>query len=161
MARKNKKPRTKATSATPKPVSRRSALGTFAAYGAGAVALVGGGTAFALDFRAKMREGDLSRIGNGLPTIVQIHDPQCSQCATLQRATRRAMDRFDADDFQYLVANIRSTDGAAFAGAAGLPHVTLLLLDGDGTRQRVIQGITPQDQIAAALVRDLGLREAR
>ena len=34
---------------------------------------------------ATIREGDLSQIGNGTPTVVQIHDPQCPRCVALVR----------------------------------------------------------------------------
>ena len=35
-------------------------------------------------------EGDLTRIGNGVPTVVQILDLQCQQCVALQKEAREA-----------------------------------------------------------------------
>ena len=38
---------------------------------------------------------DLSIIGNGTPTIVQIHDPGCRLCRSLMASTEQALDRMD------------------------------------------------------------------
>ncbi|WP_273509270.1 hypothetical protein, partial [Planktotalea frisia] len=37
----------------------------------------------ATQVQAIMSESDLSKINSGKPSIVQIHDPQCSMCRTL------------------------------------------------------------------------------
>ncbi len=89
---------------------------------------------------ATMAEHDLSKVGNGVPTIVQIHDPQCSRCVALQREARRALKNFDDAELQYLVANIRSGEGQKFAAAHGVGHITLLLFDGKGTRRDTLTG---------------------
>lgn len=39
--------------------------------------------------QATICEADLTKVGNGLPTIVQIHDPNCQLCAVLQNQNRR------------------------------------------------------------------------
>jgi len=58
------------------------------------VAAVGGlGWYVVSEVRAGIEEGDLSKVGNGISTIVQIHDPQCPTCQTLQREVRAALDR--------------------------------------------------------------------
>ncbi len=90
--------------------------------------------------RATMREQDLTQIGNGKPTVVQIHDPQCSQCVALQREARDALCEIGDADLQYVVANIRSTEGRQLAAAHGVGHVTLLLFDGEGKRRGVLAG---------------------
>ena len=111
MARKTTKRRksaatgeTDAQSNAAKAMSRRSAMIRLGAYCVGGMALVGGGTAFALDFRRKPAEQDLSVIGNGTPSIVQIHDPSCQLCAQLQKETRKALRAFPAD-----AVNVRHT----------------------------------------------------
>ena len=144
-------------SATPdkKPVSRRTFLGNIALYSSGAVALGVGGTFFGLDLRRKLNEADLTQIGQGNPTIVQIHDPSCQLCNALQRQTRIALADCD-EGYTYLVANITTADGAAFQGRMGQPHVTLALLDGDGVPQHFINGVTPAETLKAAFRTHLG-----
>lgn len=108
----------------------------------GGVAVVAGVGVFSVNaVQATAAEHDLSRIGTGTPAIVQIHDPQCSLCTALQRETRKALRGIPDDQLTYLVANIRNNEGAAFANRHGQPHVTLLLLDGAGQVQQVINGV--------------------
>jgi hypothetical protein len=90
--------------------------------------------------QAKNHEGDLTRISEGKPSIVQIHDPQCSLCQTLQRQTRKAMKSFEQDTFTYLVANVRTRDGRAFSAKYGVPHVTILLFDPQGKMVQIVRG---------------------
>lgn len=90
--------------------------------------------------QATICEGDLTKIGKGRPTIVQIHDPSCSLCIALQKQTRRALKPFDGDQFDYLVANINTIQGSTLAMRYGVPHVTLLLFDGQGTMVEVVRG---------------------
>ncbi len=118
---------------------RNGAVGTAALGGVGWWAVTG--------IRATAAEMDLSRIGSGKPTIVQIHDPQCAMCTELQRETRAALSCFGECDIQYLVASIRTEDGAQFAASLGLPHVTLVLMDGTGGVQEVLQGVRSREQL--------------
>ena len=109
------------------------------------VAVVGGGSVFAVSaVRATAREQDISRIGQGVPTVVQIHDPGCSLCAALQKETRKALKGFDPAELDYVVANIQTDEGGAFALAHGQPHVTLMLMDPQGTPVQILSG--PQDR---------------
>jgi len=96
---------------------------------------------------AKMAEADLSQISNNKPSFVQIHDPQCPSCLTLQRQARRAMKSLDTDAFNYLVANIRTTEGQIFAGRYGVPHVTILLFDSEGQVVDIIRGPSDTDSL--------------
>ena len=160
MARKSKK-RSKSENAKPEtaPVqTRREFVRRIALYGLGAAVLGGGGTALALDMRRKLAEADLNRIGNGLPSVVQIHDPNCGLCATLQKAARRAFAECDETKAiaQYLVANVRSEDGAQFQRDMALPHVTLVFFDGSGRHVHTIQGVTPTDDIKDAISSQFG-----
>jgi len=113
----------------------------------GAMALGGVGWWVLSGIRATAAEMDLSKVGNGNPTIVQIHDPQCALCTELQRETRKALKCFDDGQLQYLVASIRTEDGARFAASQGLPHVTLVLMDGDGAVQDVIRGVHQEEDL--------------
>ncbi len=121
--------------------TRRSLLQKSLLLGGGA-AIVGGLGLFSVNaVQATVAEQDLTRIGQGKPVIVQIHDPQCALCTALQRETRRALRALPDEALTYLVANIRNEEGAAFANRHGQPHVTLLLMDGDGAVQEVITGV--------------------
>ena len=101
--------------------------------------------------QATIRESDLTRVGLGSASIVQIHDPSCSLCATLQKQTRRAMKAYDADRYEFLVANIKTADGALFAAKYGVPHVTLLLFDGSGELTEVVRGPIATDDLKVIL----------
>lgn len=123
-----------------KTLNRRDLMQNIA-YGALGIGILGGGGwYFVSGVRADMLERDLSRIGNGIPTVVQIHDPQCPHCQALQREAREAISRFDDGTIQFLVANIRLAEGRELAAAHGVGHVTLLLFDGEGRRRDVLVG---------------------
>lgn len=119
---------------------RRNFLRLGRNIGIGAVLLGGTGYVFAQNFVSMRHEHDLTRVGNGRPTVVQIHDPQCSLCRSLQADTRKALDMFDEGALDYVVANIRTAKGKTFQNRYGVPHVTLLLFDGKGELQEVLQG---------------------
>jgi hypothetical protein len=111
-----------------------------------AMAVIAGGGYFAVSkVQATIAEHDLSKIGNGRPAIVQIHDPQCPVCLALQRETRDALSAFNQDDFEYLVANIRSKEGSEFANKYFVPHVTVLLFDGQGKLSKILNGPNKSD----------------
>ncbi len=137
-------------------VSRRDALAKIRNWGLLGVLTAGGGWYLADEVMATMAEQDLSRVGNGKPTVVQIHDPQCSQCRALQSETRRALENIDDDTLQYVVANIRTAEGHAFASANRVGHVTLLLFDGNGKRKNVLTGPRHSSAIEAAFRSHLG-----
>lgn len=118
-----------------------------------ALVLGGGGWLVVDDVRATMHEGDLSRIGTGVPTVVQIHDPQCPLCSALQREARDAMSDFEPDQLQFIVANIRGEAGRKFATSHGVGHVTLLLLDGKGKRSEVLTGPNTSGYLKAVFQR--------
>lgn len=153
MARKTSKrgkPAKRATAEQTNAPTRRQVVGRLAVWGGLGAAALGGGTVFAMDFRRKLAELDLSVIGQGAPVVVQIHDPQCGLCTELQRQTRKALKSLDDDCLTYRVANIRTEEGASHQAREGLPHVTLALYNEAGDRVHVIEGVTPAEQIAAA-----------
>lgn len=136
-----------------KKVSRRESFRTFGEWGALAAVVAAGGW-YAVDYVVgTVGELDLTKIGNGKPTIVQIHDPNCPRCVELQGETREALGNIDDDDLQYLVANIRSESGRAFAEEQGVGHVTLLLFDGKGQRLNVLAGNNSSETLERAFRR--------
>jgi hypothetical protein len=130
--------------------SRRDFFKSFS--NAGLVIAAGGGVSWYLidEVCATTREHDLTRIGNGIPTVVQIHDPQCSICAALQREARDAVSNFDDNELQFLVANIRQDKGRALASKHRVQHITLLLLDGKGNRRSVLVGPNKSEYLTEA-----------
>lgn len=123
-----------------------------------AVGIGGLGWYIVSEVRAGIDEADLSKIGNGIPTIVQIHDPQCPTCQALQREARKALDQFEDGELQYLVANIRQDKGKYFASKHGVPHVTLLLFDGAGQHSDTLSGPDTAENLERAFRRHLERR---
>lgn len=133
-----------------KPLSRRAVLQSAAGWGVLGLAAVGGGYLLIEDVMASAAEHDLTRIGQGTPSIVQIHDPDCSQCRQLQRTTRSALAEFEDGALTYLVANLDSPEGSRLARRHGVGNVTLLLFDGDGALRQTLQGLQSRDSLLAA-----------
>lgn len=152
--RRNKRPnrsapKARARTTIPNEVPARRVFLRKIRNGAVATLVVGTGGWFLIGkVRATMREQDLTQIGNGNPTVVQIHDPQCSQCVALQREARDALCEIGSADLQYVVANIRSSEGRKLASAHGVGHVTLLLFDGEGNRRSILAGPNKSDYLA-------------
>jgi hypothetical protein len=120
--------------------TRRDVLRRYRNRGIGLVVIATAGWFIVDDVQATAREHDLTRIGNGIPTVVQIHDPNCALCAALQKETRAAIKDFEGDDLQFLVANIRDSRGRKLATDNSVGHVTLLLFDGEGKRRDILRG---------------------
>lgn len=106
-----------------------------------------GGWGLAHGYQLHVERYDLSVIGNGIPTVVQIHDPQCPTCRALQKETMRAARAFDDGALQIRVANIRGPEGRELADQYGVPHVTLLLFDAQGEMRQVLRGLHEQDDL--------------
>ncbi|MEL6218421.1 MAG: hypothetical protein AAFR79_08135 [Pseudomonadota bacterium] len=137
--------------------SRREVLTAAASWGAIAFGVGGVGYWTVSSVSASMSEGDLSRIGNGTPSVVQIHDPQCSECAALQRAAREALTGFEDGALTFMVANLRTAEGRALAARHNVGHVTLLLFDRSGEMRSVIRGVHPSATLQRAFETHLRL----
>ena len=83
---------------------------------------------------------DLSVIGKGIPTVVQIHDPGCRLCQQLRRNASAAADSMDGH-LLFRVADISTPIGRRLQQRYQVPHVTLLLFDGNGELRRVLEGV--------------------
>lgn len=139
--------------ATAETVSRRSLLRRIGIGAAGVVVLGGAGVWGIGHVQAINAEHDLSRLGQGVPVVVQVHDPQCPVCNALQDETRAALHDFGDAEVLYLIANIRTPEGTAFAARHGVPHVTLLLFDGAGRLRETLQGAKRADELRPAFAR--------
>ena len=135
------------TSSAKATLSRRHLLRQFrnGTIAVGVLAL--GGWGLAHGYQTHVERHDLSVIGNGIPTVVQIHDPQCPNCRALQKEMMSAAKAFDEDALQVRVANIRGPEGRALADRHGVAHVTLLLFDGQGELQQVLRGVHEDDYL--------------
>lgn len=100
--------------------------------------------------QATVQEADLSRIGQGIPAVVQIHDPGCALCRTLQGQTRDALDAYTDEQVTYLVADVNTQPGRLMAATHNVPHVTLLLFNGAGRMVQVVRGPTEDTTLEAA-----------
>lgn len=138
---------------TPYEPTRRDVL-KLARYGALGLAATGGAAYWATgSFRAYAAEHDLTRLGQGSPAIVQVHDPQCPMCTNLQKQTRAALKSFDDCGLIYLVADINTAKGAALAAKHGVPHVTLLLFDAQGQLLHSLNGVHSKAQLEPVFAR--------
>ncbi len=95
---------------------------------------------------------DLSVIGQGIPTVVQIHDPGCRLCNQLRANTSDAVDRL-GDRILYRIADITTPEGKRLQRKHRVNHVTLLLFDGDGELRRVLEGVRDEDELHGSLLR--------
>ncbi|MEM9430095.1 MAG: hypothetical protein AAGA32_11425 [Pseudomonadota bacterium] len=148
--RKTSKKRSRTTAAAPASPERRGALLTLRNGAVAAIGLSIGGVFMVRSVQATVAEHDLTRIGNGRASIVQIHDPQCPMCRALQRETRAAYRAVGSDDLQYLVADIRTAEGSALAARHGVGHVTLVLFDRSGEAREILPGHRERDELQTA-----------
>lgn len=132
---------------TPK-TTRRDILRNGLAFGSIGVAALAGGGYLVRGMMAKAAEANLDVIGQGIPVVVQIHDPNCPDCNRLQREARAAMREFTEDELIYRVANLTTANGASFAAGHGHGRVTLILLNAQGRRVQVISGVHDRQVLA-------------
>jgi len=147
--RPQKKKTATAATAAAKPttetgLTRRAMLGKLQTFGIAAAVIGGGGLLLTRSVNARMYEHDLDRIGQGVPMVVQVHDPQCNVCVMLQNQTRKAMRAFDEDELQYVIADLTKPEGRALAIEHSVGKTTLLLFDGKGKRREIMRG--PNDR---------------
>lgn len=132
------------------PASRRNFM-KLAGNGVLALAAIGAvGWYFVSDVTATVQEHDLSKIGNGIPAIVQVHDTTCPTCKSLMRETRAAMAEFGDDELQYLVADLDSEAGGALAAKHQVGKITLLLFDGQGNKLNTLSGPNSSERLINA-----------
>jgi len=155
LSKKKNQTGTHSNAASKKAPTRRDFLSNVRNGAIAAAVVVGGAWFIVDDVMATLDEHDLTRLGNGIPTIIQIHDPQCPKCIALQRETRKALENFDEGKLQYLVANIRSSEGRALAATHEVAHVTLLLFDAKGRRQQILAGQNRSDYLTEVFMQHL------
>ncbi|MCH2157344.1 MAG: thioredoxin family protein [Oleiphilaceae bacterium] len=92
---------------------------------------------------------DLSVIGNGTATVVQVHDPNCPNCAQLKRNVDALQSEYD-EDIQFKIANLANKKGKTFAGKYQAPKTTLLLFNKHGRLTNTLHGITSKEDLRVA-----------
>ena len=137
----------KARKETPEPMERRDFLRLVRNGGIGISVVAGAGFFGTRSVMATIAEHDLTRIGQGKPTVVQVHDPNCPTCRALQKQTRKALSEFGECDLVYLIASIKTTEGTDLANKYGVPHVTLLLFDAKGKHMQTLSGMHEHQQL--------------
>jgi hypothetical protein len=96
---------------------------------------------------------DLSVVGNGIATVVQVHDVNCRYCQQLRSNVRSVAPKFDEKDLQIRIADIQTIKGAAFASQHESEHVTLLMFDQRGRLTQKLKGVTSEEDIERAFRR--------
>ncbi|MEM7562019.1 MAG: hypothetical protein AAF353_03095 [Pseudomonadota bacterium] len=91
-------------------------------------------------------EHDLSVIGQGIPTIVQVHDPKCQLCQRLRSNSHDALVHIK-QPLLYRIADITTLEGRRIQRQHQVPHVTLLLYDGSGEVRNIVQGVKPEEEL--------------
>ena len=95
-------------------------------------------------------EHDLSVVGNGIPTVVQVHDPGCSLCNRLKNNLSKVKGDFK-DKIQFKTANILKKKGKVFAAKYNSQKVTLLYFDKKGERVDTTHGVTSSEDLKTKL----------
>ncbi len=138
------------STADPIQKERRSFLSMAGTIGGGVILLGGIGFWGVRTVQASVAERDLTQVGQGMPTIVQVHDTQCQTCIALQREARAALKQIDSADLDYRVADIKTEDGLLFASRYGAGHSTLLFFDGAGNMTQSLVGPNTRATLARA-----------
>lgn len=147
------KPTSHAAEAEPIDTGRRGFISSMRNGALGLVAAGGLGAYVVHLYQNTSHEHDLSRVGNGTASVVQIHDPQCQLCLALQKETRQALETLDGNKPDYVIADIRTDKGLSFANKHGAKHVTLLLFDKTGNLRQVINGQRGSSELRQAFAR--------
>ena len=114
------------------------------------VAVIVSGYLFVTGENKSRIEHDLSVLGNGKPTVVQIHDPGCQLCRQLKNNVDAVKPKFE-EKIQFKTANIKTSKGKEFAEKYNVPHVTILLFNRRGKHVNTLRGVQPIDVISEAL----------
>ena len=100
--------------------------------------------------RIASRRHDLSAIGNGQPTVVQVMDHGCVECRELRSRLSGVRKEFEPR-VQFRVADRTTTDGALFASRHNAGHLTLLMFGADGELRNTLTGMQDAETIRTAI----------
>ncbi|TVR74406.1 MAG: thioredoxin family protein [Spirochaetaceae bacterium] len=123
---------------------------TLAAVKVGIIALVlltGAVVALSAYNQRLERAYDLSVVGQGVPVVVQVHDPDCPFCVELRRNVESITGEFDSRELLIRYAELPTSEGAAFARLYGAERVTLLFFDAQGELKAHQAGVQEPEQL--------------
>ena len=96
-------------------------------------------------------ERDLSVIGKGIPTLIQVHDESCPSCRQLRSSVNAVIDEFP--EVQYKIADLNSTEGFKFATRHQVQKITLMYFDAKGKKLDVVSNLQSKDEVRAFIKR--------
>lgn len=94
---------------------------------------------------------DLSVIGQGLPTLVQVHDETCPKCRKLLSSVNAVITEFP--DMGFKIADLKSTAGKKFSVKHQVSKVTLMYFDSAGKKIDVVSGLQSKDDVRSFVKR--------
>ena len=94
---------------------------------------------------------DLSVIGQGIPTLIQVHDESCPDCRKLLSSVNAVLDEFPK--IQFKIADLKSTKGIKFATHHQASKVTLMYFDSRGKKIDVVSGLQTKDEVRSFIKR--------
>jgi len=106
--------------------------------------------AFTAYSHSNQKKYDTSVIGNGVATVVQIHDANCQLCRQLKSNLDSVKGDFKGK-VQFKIANIKSYKGKRFAAQHKVGHVTLLFFNKRGRLVNTLRGVSQKKVIRTAL----------
>ncbi len=92
---------------------------------------------------------DLAVIGNGTPTIVQVHDQSCQVCMRLKKLTKNSTENIE--NIQYRIADIATEKGRSFQQQYNVSKTTLLYFDARGRHVHTQRGLQDADTIQTSI----------
>ncbi|MBX2870250.1 MAG: thioredoxin family protein [Acidiferrobacterales bacterium] len=111
----------------------------------GALVLALGSAAAISAYKKNWAEAhDLSVIGQGIPAIIQVHDPKCPKCKKLMENTKVALRDYD-DKFVFKIADITTGAGRSLQRDHDARIISLLIFNGRGELKRRISGVKDPD----------------
>lgn len=121
------------------------------------IAIIVAGLALAATLLPRGFSDDLSRIGQGRPAIVLIHNKEAVYSLELMTLLNRVRPDYE-DRVEFLAVDSATESGRRFAGQYGVDDSLALLLDGKGMRLAVIDGVRDETALRAAIDRHLPAR---
>lgn len=94
--------------------------------------------------------GDLSRIGQGINTVVLVHNKESVNSLELMTLLNKVRGDYDGR-IEFLIADISSATGKAFVSEQQLRNSVLVLFDTTGQRLNVLANIADEATLRQAL----------
>lgn len=158
---KNKSPSKQAPKISPNKKAKRRLKTIFRSVAALVVLVLVGGFAFSEFKKDYDTSHDLSVIGQGIPTVVQIHDTTCSLCLKLRSNASSAMAKIADESLLFRVADVSTPEGQRLMRKYDVSKVTLLLFDRDGKMNRSLNGVKDDDLLHQEFLAHINRRANR